>query len=62
MERIIKGKITENITEDVSINYEEEFHRYHHKIDDFKKLSFVYSMMKGEGIEPSHLLEKSGEK
>jgi hypothetical protein len=43
MERIIKGKITENITEDVSINYE-EFHRYHHKIDDFKKLSFVYNL------------------
>jgi DNA helicase-4 len=62
MERIIKGKITENITEDVSISYEEEFHRYHHKIDEFlKTVMRLQSMMKGEGIEPSHLLEKSGE-
>jgi hypothetical protein len=39
---IIKGKITENITEDVSINYE-EFHRYHHKIDDFETvIRFAY--------------------
>lgn len=62
MERIIKGKITENITEDVSISYEEEFHRYHHKIDEFlKTVMRLQSMMKGEGIEPSHLLEKAGE-
>ncbi|MBB1193772.1 ATP-dependent helicase [Flavobacterium sp. SOK18b] len=62
MERIIKGKITENITEYVSISYEEEFHRYHHKIDEFlKTVMRLQSMMKGEGIEPSHLLEKSGE-
>jgi DNA helicase-4 len=62
MERIIKGKITENITEDVSISYEEEFHRYHHKIDEFlKTVMRLQSMMKGEGIKPSHLLEKSGE-
>ncbi len=60
MERIVKGKISETITEDVSLNYEEEFNRYHNKIDEFlKTVMRLQSMMKGEDIEPSSLLEKS---
>lgn len=60
MERIVKGKISETITEDISLSYEEEFNRYHNKVDEFlKTVMRLQSMMKGEDIEPSSLLEKS---
>ncbi|NDP21178.1 MAG: ATP-dependent helicase [Paludibacter sp.] len=60
MERIVKGKISETITEGVSLNYEEEFNRYHNKIDEFlKTVMRLQSMIKGEDIEASSLLEKS---
>jgi len=60
MERIVKSKISEAITEDISLSYEEEFNRYHNKVDEFlKTLMRLQSMIKGEDIEPSSLLEKS---
>lgn len=60
MERIIKGKITEEITEEVSLNYEEEFKSYHNKVDEFlKTVMRLQSMIKGEGINPISLLDKS---
>lgn len=60
MERIIKGKITEEITEVISLNYEEEFKSYHNKVDEFlKTVMRLQSMIKGEGINPLSLLNKS---
>lgn len=54
MERIVKGKISEDIAEDVSLSYEEEFNRYHHKINEFlRTVMRLQSMIKGEAIEPS---------
>lgn len=60
MERIIKGKITEEITEEISLNYEEEFKSYHNKVDEFlKTVMRLQSMIKGEDINPNSLLDKS---
>jgi DNA helicase-4 len=60
MERIVKGKISEAITEEISLSYEEEFNRYHNKVNEFlKTVMRLQSMIKGEDIEPSSLLAKS---
>jgi DNA helicase-4 len=60
MERIIKGKITEEITDEISLNYEEEFKSYHNKVDEFlKTVMRLQSMIKGEDINPVSLLDKS---
>ncbi|GGD26414.1 UvrD-helicase domain-containing protein [Flavobacterium orientale] len=60
MERIIKGKITEEITEEISLNYEEEFKSYHNKVDEFlKTVMRLQSMIKGEDINPISLFDKS---
>lgn len=60
MERIIKGKITEDISETISLNYEEEFKSYHDKVNEFLKTVLrLQSMMKAEDLNPSDLLKKS---
>tara|TARA_R110000868_G_scaffold131418_2_gene341464 strand:- start:15489 stop:17630 length:2142 start_codon:yes stop_codon:yes gene_type:complete len=60
MERIVKGKISEEITTNISLSYEEEFNRYHHKIDEFLKMTMrLQSMIKGEDLDLDMLLEKS---
>lgn len=60
MERIIKGKITEEITEEVSLSFEEEFKSYHDKIGEFLRTVLrLQSMIKGEDIDLSSLFNKS---
>ena len=62
MERIVMGKISSDITEEVSLNFEEEFKSYHNKIDEFlKTVMRLQTMLKGEGIDPKDLLSKSKE-
>lgn len=60
MERIVMGKITETITENISLNFEEEFKSYHNKIDEFLKMVVrLRSMIKAEDIDLPNLLQKS---
>jgi DNA helicase-4 len=60
MDRIVKGKITENISEGVALNFEEEFKNYHDKIDKFlRDVNRLMSMMKSEDIDTNLLLEKA---
>lgn len=60
MDRIVKGKITENISESVALNFEEEFKNYHDKIDKFlRDVNRLMSMMKSEDIDTNLLLEKA---
>jgi len=60
MERIVLGKITGGITEELSLNFEEEFKSYHDKIQEFLKMVMrLQSMVKAEDIETESLLEKS---
>lgn len=60
MERIVKGKITEEISEEISLSFEEEFKSYHDKINDFLKTVLrLQSMIKAEDLDPNELLEKS---
>jgi DNA helicase IV len=60
MERIVMGKISADITAEVSLSFEEEFKSYHNKIDEFlKTVMRLQTMIKGEGIEPKDLLNKS---
>ena len=60
MERIVMGKISTDITDEVSLSFEEEFKSYHNKIDEFlKTVMRLQTMIKGEGIEPKDLLNKS---
>lgn len=60
MERIVKSKITEEISEEISLNYEEEFKSYHNKVDEFlKTVMRLQSMIKGEDVELSSLQDKS---
>jgi DNA helicase IV len=60
MERIVMGKITEAITEEISLSYEEEFKNYTVKINEFvKTVMRLQTMIKAEDIEPNGLLTKS---
>ena len=60
MERIVMGKISADITDEVSLSFEEEFKSYHNKIDEFlKTVMRLQTMIKGEGIEPKDILNKS---
>lgn len=60
MERIVMGKITTEITEEISLSFEEEFKSYHDKIQEFlKTVMRLQSMIKGEDIDTSSLLSKS---
>ncbi len=62
MERIVMGKITETISEEVSLSFEEEFKSYHSKIEEFlKTVMRLRSMIKAEDIDLPSLLQKSGE-
>ncbi len=58
MERIVLGRITETLTEDAGLNYEEEFKSYHDKVNKFLKLSMeLQSMMKAEDVDPDDALK-----
>ncbi|MFO0356747.1 MAG: UvrD-helicase domain-containing protein [Sphingobacteriaceae bacterium] len=60
MERIVMGKITSEISEEVSLSFEEEFKSYHDKIDEFlKTVMRLQTMIKGEDIDTKTLLNKS---
>ncbi|MFY7741549.1 MAG: UvrD-helicase domain-containing protein [Flavobacterium sp.] len=60
MERIIMGKITAEISESISLNFEEEFKSYHDKVGEFLKTVLrLQSMMKAEDLNPTDLLKKS---
>lgn len=60
MERIVLGKITEKITENISLNYEEEFKSYHHKVEEFLKMVMrLQTMIKAEDTETENLSVKA---
>lgn len=60
MERIIMGKITGGITEELSLSFEEEFKSYHDKIQEFlKTVMRLQTMVKAEDTSVETLLEKS---
>lgn len=60
MERIVMGKITSEITENISLSYEEEFKNYTVKINEFlKTVMRLQTMIKAEDIESNGLLTKS---
>lgn len=60
MERIVMGKITEEITEEVSLSYEEEFKSYHDKVNDFlKTVMRLQSMIKAEDLNTTELLNRA---
>lgn len=60
MDRIIKGKISDNINENIVLNFEEEFKNYHDKIDKFlRDVNRLMSMMKSEDIHADNLLQKA---
>lgn len=60
MERIVMGKLTNEITEEISLSYEEEFKNYTVKINEFlKTVMRLQTMLKAEDIEPDGLLTKS---
>lgn len=60
MERIVMGKLTDGITEEISLSYEEEFKNYTVKINEFlKTVMRLQTMIKAEDIESSGLLTKS---
>ena len=60
MEKIVMGRITESISEEVTLNYLEEFKSYHDKIEDFlKTVRRLMTMMKAEDASDQHLLDKS---
>jgi len=60
MERIVMGKITEKITDNISLNYEEEFKSYNNKIDEFlKTVMRLQTMIKAEDTEPDVLSGKA---
>jgi len=60
MERIVMGKITEKITDNISLNYEEEFKSYNNKIDEFlKTVMRLQTMIKAEDTEPEVLAGKA---
>jgi DNA helicase-4 len=60
MERIVMGKLTSEINEDVALNFEEEFKSYHDKIQEFlKTVMRLQTMLKAEDIEPTSLLDSA---
>lgn len=60
MERIVMGKLTQNITAESALKYEEEFKTYGDKINEFlRTVMRLQSMVKAEGIELDSLLPKS---
>ena len=62
LERIVMGKINGNISQIVSLNFEEEFKSYHDKIDEFLKMCMrVLSMAKADNISFEKILCKAKE-
>ena len=60
MEKIVMGRLTEALTEKVTLNYLEEFKSYHDKIEDFLKMvKRLMTMMKADDANDKLLLEKS---
>jgi DNA helicase-4 len=60
MEKIVMGRLTEALTEEVTLNYLEEFKSYHDKIEDFLKMvKRLMTMMKADDADDKLLLEKS---
>jgi DNA helicase-4 len=62
LERIVMGKIRDNISQIVSLSFEEEFKSYHDKIEEFLKMCMrVSSMAKGDNIPFEKILCKAKE-
>jgi DNA helicase-4 len=60
MERIVMGKITTALTEDVALSFEEEFKSYHGKIQELlKTVMRLQTMIKAEDVNSKDLLESS---
>jgi DNA helicase IV len=60
MERIVLGRITEDLSTHAGLNYDEEFRSYQDKVKDFLKLVMrLQSMMKTEDANPRDLLAKA---
>lgn len=60
MERIVMGKITAEITENVALSFEEEFQSYHGKIQEFlKTVMRLQTMIKAEDVNSKDLLESA---
>lgn len=60
MEKIVMGRLSEALTEEVTLNYLEEFKSYHDKIEDFLKMvKRLMTMMKADDTNDKLLLEKS---
>lgn len=60
MEKIVMGRLTESLTEELTLNYLEEFKSYHDKIEDFLKMvRRLLTMMKADDADDKLLLEKS---
>lgn len=64
LERIIKGRLSDNYQSQYALNFEEEFNSYHDDIDDFVSLLIrVHDMIKVENLDYNYVLEKgSGDK
>ncbi len=61
MERIVMGRITTEIKEDIALSFEEEFKSYHNKIHEFlKTVMRLQTMLKAEDIDTRNLLAVSG--
>jgi DNA helicase-4 len=62
LERIVMGKINGNISQIVSLSFEEEFKSYHDKIEEFVKMCMrVLSMAKADNIRFEKILCKAKE-
>ncbi len=59
MERIVMGRVTENISMRVALNYEEEFRTHGDKIKDFlRTVTRTLSMLKSDAVSPDEVLQK----
>jgi len=62
LERIVMGKITKEISQQVALSYEEEFKSYQDKIKEFlKTVMRIQSMIKAHDIPLEMLLKKSSD-
>ncbi|MBN2518973.1 MAG: ATP-dependent helicase [Bacteroidales bacterium] len=59
MEKILKGRLSENYLAESAVNFEEEFKMYHDDVDDFIKLLLrVNNMIKVENLSYEDILKK----
>lgn len=62
LERIVMSRISDKISLNASLKYEEEFKSYHDKIKDFlRMITRVLSMIKADDLSTESLLAKSSE-